>query len=190
MQKRTETQDLNIPKDDLECWERYPTHRWVFDLSRLLDAQNIKWSPFETDLLKDKIVNMYFETTSPVDISSAYIYIDKPIGDHIFTEVYLSKGEIKLLRHVDKSTGKEIELTGNIELRISAFVSMHFQKFTGVLTIESVGNDITSIRLRAYTQIEQSSNSSIIKLVKRIYKKTDITLNGLTDQVIHETLAS
>lgn len=191
MQKRTDTQDLNIPKDDLECWDRYPKHRWVFDLSRLLDVQNIKWSPFETDLLKDRIVNMYFETVMPVSILPAFIYIDKPVGEHIFTEVYLSKGEIKLLRHVDKTTGKEIEEpTGNIELRINAFTSMHFQKFTGVLTIESVNNDIMSIRLRAYTEIEQTSNSNIIKLVKRIYKKTDITLSGLTDQVIHETLAS
>lgn len=188
MQKKTDTLELDIPIDDIECWERYPKHRWVYDLSRLLDAQNIKWSPYETDTLQDKEVNMYFNSNRNIIYETSHIYINKPEGDHILTEVYITKGEIKLTRHIDKRTRVEIqEFMGNIELRVNAFVSMHFQKFTGVITAESIGNDIMSIRLRPYSELSINVSPDIIKLTKRIYKKTDITLSGLTDQVIRET---
>jgi len=191
MYKRTDTQELDIPKDDIECWERYTKHRWVYDMSRLLDAQNIKWSPFESETLNNKVVNMYFESCRLVEYKPAYIYINELSGLHLLTEVYIAKGDIKLIRYIDKLSKIETqEFIGNIELRINAFISMHFQKFTGVITIESVGNDITSIRLRAHSDLGQTANSNIIRLIKRIYKKTDLTLTGPTDQVIHETLTS
>lgn len=47
--------EIDFPQDDVECWDRYPKHRWVYDLSRLLDTQNIKWSPFETSSLNDRV---------------------------------------------------------------------------------------------------------------------------------------
>ena len=179
MHRRTYTQELNIPIDDVECWERYPKHRWVYDLSRLLDAQNIRWSPFETDSLKDVVPNMYFDSIKEITYNTGTIFINRPTGIHIITEVYITKGEIKLARYLDKTTELDIqEFIGNIELRINAFVSIHFQKFTGIITMESIGNDIMSIRLRPFSDI--SANSDLMRLAKRIYKKTDITLIGLT----------
>jgi hypothetical protein len=189
MHRRTDTQELNIPVDDIECWDRYPKHRWVYDLSRLFDAQNIKWSPFMTDTLQETIPNMYLESQKEVIYSPGIIFINKPEGTHVFTELYITKGEIKLSRYIDKDTNTEIQdFMGNIELRINAFVTIHFQKFTGIITVESIGNDIMSIRLRPYSDI--SFNADLMRLAKRIYKKTDITLIGLTDQVIRETLTS
>ena len=191
MHRKTDTLELDIPTDDIECWERYPKHRWVYDLSRLLDAQNIKWSPYKTDTLRDKVVNMYLNSQKNISYETSHIYIKSPEGNHILTEAYITKGEIKLTRHIDKRTCLEIqEFMGNIELRINAFVSMHFQKFTGIITIESIGNDIMSIRLLPYTELNINASADIIKLTKRIYKKTDLTLSGLADQVIHETIAS
>jgi hypothetical protein len=189
MHKKLEIQELDIPIDDIECWERYPKHRWVYDLSRLLDAQNIKWSLFETDALKDKELNIYLESLKEIEYDPGYIYINRPNGFHTLAEVYLTKGEIKLTRYFDKRTLLEInEFIGNIELRVNAFVSMHFQKFTGVITMEFVGNDIMSIRLRAYPELGQNTES--IKLTKRIYKKTEIIVSGPTDQALHEKVAS
>ena len=189
MTKKLEIQELDIPTDDIECWERYPKYRWVYDLSRLLDVQNIKWSLYETKTLKDKELNIYLESFQNIEYSPGYIYINRPTGPHILAEVYLTKGEIKLTRYFDKKTCKEInEFIGNIELRVNAFVSIHFQKFTGVVTMEFIGNDIMSIRLRAYPELEQNTES--IKLTKRIYKKTEVIINGPTDQALHENFAS
>ena len=189
MHKKLETQDLDIPMDDIECWERYPKHRWVYDLSRLLDAQNIKWSLFKTPTFRDKELTIYLESFREVEYDPGHIYINRPDGYHSLAVVYLTKGEIKLIRYFDKKTHKETnEFAGNIELRVNAFVSMHFQKFTGVITMEFVGNDIMAIRLRAYPELGQTAES--IKLIKRIYKKTEIIVSGPTDQALHEKVAS
>ena len=188
MHKKIDTLELAIPKDDVECWERYSKHRWVYDLSRLLDAQNVKWSPYETDELKCKEININLNSSK--NIESGYIYMDRPQGSHIYTEVYITKGEIKLSRYLDKWTHTEVQnIIGDIDLRINAFVSMHFQKFSGIITIESIGNIIVSIHLRPLSELT-SANTDIARLIKRIYKKTGITVIGLTDQVLHETIAS
>ena len=192
MQKRSYIQEFNIPKDDVECWDRYPKHKWVYDLSRVLDAQNIRWSPFRTGSLPHKVNNMVLVSLdTDITIESAFIFINKQEGLNVMTEVYIFKGEVKLLKHFDKQTHKEIDtFIGNVELRINAFISMHFQKFTGIITIESLGNCITDISLRPYADISTDINSETYKLTKKIYKKTEIIINGLTDQVIRETIAS
>lgn len=184
--------ELDIPVDDIDCWNKYPKYRWVYDVSRLLDMQNVKWSPFATDMLQTRIVNMQFKTTTEILHTPAYIYIESHTGTSLTTEVYVIKGEIKLLRHIDKSTQIETsDLIGNIELRINAFISMHFHKFTGVITIESVGNNIMSVRLMSDSNLVISTNIEISKLIKRIYKKNDVVhINGLADQLLHESLNS
>jgi hypothetical protein len=192
MQKKSYIQDFNIPKDDIECWDRYPKHRWVYDLSRVLDAQNIKWSPFRTNSLYHKTLNMrLMSLDTDITIEPAFIYIEKQEGLHIMTEAYLSRGEVKLLKHFDKETQSEIDVfIGNVELRINAFISMHFQKFNGIITIESMGNCIMGICLRPFIDTSTDINSETYKLTKKIYKKTEVIINGLLDQVIRETIAS
>ena len=190
MHKKTDIQDLDIPKDDIDCWERYPKHHWIYDLSRLLDAQNIKWSPYETDSHPDRELNIDLRYTKPLVRQPGFIYIKKPEGRYTITEMYIIKGEIKLMRHIDHITSKEIEsLFGEVELRLNAFVTLYFQKFTGVVTTETFGNEIFRIRLRPYDN-SSNTNQEVNKLVKRIYKKSDITLHGLTDRAFHEELAS
>jgi len=190
MQKRTQIQDLDIPIDDIECWDRYPKYRWVYDISRLLDAQNIKWSPFNIHPMM--ITNMYFDTEKDVAYVPAYIYINDPVGKQYITEVYITKGEIKHMRYICKSTGiVATEDVGGIELRISAFVSIHFQKFTGVISVETIGSDIYAIRLRPMSELVLVPNAEVSKLLKRIYKKNDISqVTGLTDHTLHVSIAS
>jgi len=190
MHKKTDIQDLDIPKDDIECWERYPKHHWVYDLSRLLDAQNIKWSPYETESLPDRELNMSLETSQTCVRQPGYIFVKKPNLEATITEVYVTKGEIKLMRHIDSLTRKELPgINGEIELRISAFVTIYFQKFTGVISVESLGSDIYSMRLKPYSDLSQETNAEVIKLIKRMFKKTE-TVIGLKDRALHESLAS
>ena len=190
MHKKIVIQDLDIPHDDYECWEKYPKHRWVYDMSLLLDAQNIKWSPFS--ILPMMVTNMYFESEKVPPYIPAYIYINAPVGKQVLTEVYITKGEIKHLRYMCKSTKQVItEDVGDVELRISAFVAIHFQKFTGVITAETIGADIYSIRLRPIPELALVANTEIAKLIKKIYKKNDLVhIDGLTDHLLHETIAS
>ena len=191
MHKKIDIQELDIPKDDIECWERYTKLHWVYDLSRLLDAQNIKWSPYSVGELIHAEPNMILYSDKNYQIDSGQIYLKKPNGNHLFTELYIAKGEIKLIRHINPETGEELPtLSGEIQLRLSAFTSLHLHKFTGVFTAETWTNDIFRIRLCPHADINYETNQEVIKLVKRIYKKIDVNINGLTDQVLQETFAS
>jgi len=190
MQKKTDINELDIPVDDVECWERYPKHHWVYDLSRLLDAQNIRWSPYEVEGF-EREVNMTLNTDRALIRQPGFIYMKKPEGRKLYTEVYIAKGEIKHMRHIDPETGKELaQLIGEVELRLSAFVTLYFVRFTGVITAETYSNEIHRIQLRPQSDLSQEENANIVKLAKRIYKKTEITLSGLTDRALHNELAS
>jgi hypothetical protein len=191
MHRKTDTIEFDIPKDDIECWERYPKHRWVYELSRLLDAQSIKWSPYEVDSLPNRELNIDMVSRKALVRQPGYIYMKKSEGQHMLTEMYITKGEIKLMRHIDPITKKELpSLIGEVELRLNAFVTLYFQKFTGVVGVETNANEIFRIQLRPYVDINVETNQEVVKLAKRIYKKTDVTVFGLADRAIHETLAS
>lgn len=190
MNKRLDMHDLDIPKDDIECWERYSKHRWIFDLSRVLDAQNIKWSPYEIDDLPNKELNIKLQSLKPIICHPGFIYTRKPDAHFAITEMYIIKGEIKLLRHLDQSGSELNTIFGDVELRLNAFVTLYFQKFTGVVTTETWGNEIFRIKLCPYGNINHETNNDVIKLIRRIYKKNDLNLHGLTDRPLQEALAS
>lgn len=174
----------NLPIDDIKCWEKYHAHNWVYDLSRLLDAQNIKWSPYKTSALNYPMFNMaLFVPDTNEYISNhepGYIYITEPVGDIILTEVYIIKGEIKLMRHIDQITKTEIpNLVGEVELRLNAFVTLYFQKFTGVFCAKTYQNNIYGISLKPLN-IPNETNLEVQKLIKKIYKKNEINLAANT----------
>lgn len=191
MHRKLDTVELDIPRDDIECWERYPKHHWVYDLSRVLDAQNIGWSPYESASYPHRELNMCLTTADAIVQQPGFIYIKPPTEDKLITEVYIVKGEVKLMRHLSPKTGEElVGLIGEIELRLSAFVTLYFAKFTGVISCETIGHDIFRIQLRPHSDLSLTTNTEIVKLTKRIYKRSDLQLSGLTDRALHETLAS
>lgn len=191
MNKKVDTTELDIPIDDIDCWERYPKHRWVYDLSRLLDSQHIKWSPYETEEFAFAEPNLVLEAQRLKSRRPGFIYIKKNESPVMYTEVYITKGEIKLMRHIDPQTHTELDtIIGEIELRLNAFVAMHFSKFTGVITCRTHGNDIYRVQLRPYSELGQNTSIDIVKLTKRIYKRSDTNVNGPSDRSLRETLAS
>jgi len=191
MQKKTDIQEFDIPKDDIECWTRYPKHRWVYERSRIYDSQNIAWSPFPTDEFSHQVTNIRLVSENHVAYNPGTIFTKPKHGLEIITEVFISKGEIKHMRHISPVTGKELPgLIGEIELRLNAFVTLHFLRFTGVISVETYSNEIHSIRLMPYLDLSQEENQNILKIAKRIYKKNEITINGLTDRALHNELAS
>lgn len=162
--------DYDIPTSDIECWEKYPKHRWVYDLSRLCDAQDIAWNLFASDSLTYKREIIEIEDTQGVKYSSGNIFIKEPMGEHIYSEVFISKGEIKFTRYFDLNKNV-CDVKGDIELRINAFVIMHFQKFSGIITVVVVEKNIYSAHLMSLSTLASFSPDAI-KLIKKIYKKS------------------
>lgn len=171
--------NLDIPKNDIECWERYPKQHWVYDLSRLLDAQNIKWSPYKTNLCTQPVVNMDLTHVNKLnDTLQGCIYIQPYTDISLKTEVFIIKGEIKLIRHVNSLTNTELDhVIGEIELRINAFITLYFQRFTGVITITTIKNDIYSISLKPLDTSCSNYPIEAEKLIRKIYKKHEDVIN-------------
>lgn len=192
MYKKSEIIDLDIPKDDIECWERYPKHRWVYDKSRLFDSQGIKWSPFKTDDLQNKLPVLSLVSLIKTEIEMGSIFYKAPTGTEIVSEVYITKGEIKAMQHFcGESITKIDSLPGEVEIRVIAFVAMHLQKFTGIVSIKTNGTEIYSVKLRpSYPELAFKANNDIVKIIKRMYKKSGLDVSGPTDQDFHGTLTS
>lgn len=186
MNKKTEKIEIDIPKDDIDCWIRYPKYRWVYDITRLLDCQNIEWSPFEKQQLTDKELIMEMFSVEPIIRQPGYIFTSIPKTECTITDAYIIRGDIKHLKHINASTNKSIEnVDGGIEIRINAFISLNLSKFTGVISIKTYGSDIYRCALRPYSN---TFNSIEQKLISRIYKKHQISSLVLchTDNDIQE----
>lgn len=168
MHKRIE---LDIPINDIECWEKYPKHRWVYDKTRLFDSQNILWRPYITDELKDTTPIISLKTdTNNIEIGN--IFYNSPKGQETISELYIIRGEIKYVQHTNSNTGDVLDsIPGGTDIRIMAFISMHFQKYTGVLSIKTIGLEIIDVCLRSIQpKLALKANQEIDKIIKRIYK--------------------
>lgn len=181
--------DLNldttkIPVNDLDAWNMYPKFRWVYETSRLMDIQNINWAPFQQE---------NYETTLPAyninkitDIKqvpfiaagmqhTGAIFIERLAGEHLITDVVVQKGCVKWLKHHrfnDKNERVVIDvINGNLELKINAMITLHFQKYIGVLSIETIGQNIIAIRLRMTSEIIDQYPEDWLKKVQRVYNR-------------------
>lgn len=191
MQKKTDIHDFDIPKDDIECWKKYPKHRWVYERTRIYDAQNIPWSPIETNEFSFQVPAFELQSNISIRYKPGVIFVKEHSGLQMRTEVFIAKGEIKHMRHINPETAEELpSLIGEIELRLNAFVALHFVRFTGVISVETYGNEIHRIQLKPYSDLSQEENQNVLKIAKRIYKKNMITINGLADRALHSELAS
>ena len=183
MNKKLINSDLDIPVSDYECWQRYPRYRWVYELSRLYDSQNIAWSTTEIDSFVQKHTNL---SGQDIPGSLGTIYTQQFSEKTIKTEVFLVKGEIKKYSHCS-----EIEESGELEIRVAAFVSLHFSRFTGIITMEISGKDIVRISLKPESELAHIEDKELVKLIKRIYKKQEVPIIGLqADRILREPLAS
>lgn len=183
MNDKNDLNAYNIPKSDIECWGRYPKHRWVYETSRLLDVQQVNWSPFKTAELTYSASNIFLSgNTSADDITNGVVFIkdDMINKERHVSEVFVVRGEIKHIHEIDPFVYSTNNITdGSVELRLNAFTSMYMSKFTGIITYTTYGPDpindlfIGRITLRPYISVDLWNNldPALIKLVKRIYKK-------------------
>ena len=163
--------NVDIPLNDEVAYELYPKYNWVYSTSRLLDFQSIKWSPFAMGSLTYPLQEF---TVASGDSRSGVIYTSELHGEALTTDVAVMKGDIKWAAHHHIEDGKKVlveNLRGDIELRISAMATMHFQKFAGVISVDTIGPTIIAVRLRMSTDVVDQYPEDWIKRVLRIYNR-------------------
>jgi hypothetical protein len=102
------------------------------------------------------------------------IYIREPAGDRLTTDLAIMKGSIKWAKHhmiVDGEKTILDELRGDIELRISAMATMHFRKFAGVISVDTIGPVIVGVRLCMTADVVDQYEDDWLKRVLRIYNR-------------------
>ena len=164
--------NVDIPLNDEVAYKLYPKYNWVYSTSRLLDFQSIEWAPF---LMGDLTYKLPEFPLNKDGREPGAIYIKQPTGDKITTDVAIMKGDIKWAKHhkINEDGEKEIleNLRGDVELRISALSTMHFRKFAGVISVDTIGPTIVAVRLCMTTDIVNQYPEDWLKRVLRIYNR-------------------
>jgi len=162
-----ELNDYNIPGTMQDCWEKYPNYNWVYNSTRLLDAQHMPWSPFETSSYSHKL------KTFTLSNDNGFIYIpdnENFSEEPLLTETIIKTGDLKWLAHYVDSKFID-EINGEADLRINAFIALYLRKFTGGVSFRTRSNHIYEISLCPTKDIIDSYPEVATKLLKKIYKK-------------------
>ena len=168
-----------IPNTDKEAWNLYPKYRWLYNTSQLLDYQKVDWSPFPTTEHLSFINNFNIDreivcenvVESDTQPNDGHIYINHTAGNRLTTTAVVVKGDVKWLTMHETDGGELTSPVGDIELRISALTILHLQKFAGIITVDTVGNTIISVRLRALPEYADMYGDEWKKKVVRLYNK-------------------
>lgn len=182
----------DIPLDDQSAWDMYPKYRWVYSTSRLLDLQNVQWSiyygtPFTSGLYEFQGVNdiVLSHKNDPTPVTRAgMVFVDgsKVTGDALITDAVILKGELKWLAHHTENLqdeddkiciGKKVldEINGGVELRIAAFAKMALPKFTGVVSVDTVGTTIVGVRLHMTPEVISQYPDNWMQNVVKLYNR-------------------
>lgn len=161
--------NVDIPLDDTTAYQLYPKYNWVYSTSRLLDMQNIAWSPFPRKGFDFELKEFHFVG------DSGKIYTEQMNGDRLTTDVAVMKGDIKWAAHhaLDAQGNKTLlnELRGDVELVISALTTLYFKKFAGIISVDTIGTKIVAVRLRMTADMVDKYPEDWLKRVMRIYNR-------------------
>ena len=166
--------NLNIPVTDLDCWEKYPKFNWVYETTKLLDAQNVKWKPEPTGdfIYSLDCITVGRDIVVPDTLpENNNIYVKQPIAKTFLdTEVGIQKGEVKWLQHHINGDFVE-DIYGEIDLRINAFVLLHLHKFNGIISIRTIDHNIYQIKLNPNKLITHKYPQEANILANKLYKQ-------------------
>ena len=157
--------NVDIPLNDTAAYTMYPKYNWVYSTSRLFDMQNIEWAPFVTGDLSQAHPEFPLNGESTCEI-----YTRELSGDKLTTDVAVLKGHIVWAAH-HKDDEVLDDLRGDIELVISALTTLHFKKFAGIISVDTIGTKITGVRLRMTTEMVEKYPEDWLKRVLRIYNR-------------------
>jgi len=163
--------NIDVPLNDETAYKLYPRYNWVYSTSRILDMQNIEWAPFSMKGLDHPLKEFGLVD----DTTGGTIYTRQLDGEKLTTDVAIMKGELKWAAHhkINDDGSKELidELRGDIELRISALTTLHFKKFAGIISVDTIGHDIIAVRLCMTTDVVDQYPEDWLKRVLRIYNR-------------------
>jgi hypothetical protein len=184
----------NIPTEDSDAWQWYPTHRWVYDKLAVALSQKLAAGPHGTTpprfpVFSKPIVNLRGMgvgsrmLSSPADYERHYapghFWMTLLAGRHVSSDVAVVGGEPRWWRH---ATGKpagegtfdywtvHASPDAEIEARCGAWVHAHLAGYTGMLNIETIDGTIIEAHLRFADQWPDLYGAGWVAALVRLYE--------------------
>jgi len=151
----------DIPVNDIVAYQQYPKLRPVYQIKHILELQNIHCSLIKENLDQWMIPDYSFNfsrtlirkppCTTSENFQLGYFFAGPLEGDHYHADVAILKGNVvwsQSFKYDTEITLINKEISGNLDLKLNALITMLLHKFTGVIEIEIIGEVIVSIHLK------------------------------------------
>ena len=166
-------QELNIPKNNHECVERYPHLKHLYITTNVLSWGKKPWDFSDTlNGTLVPLVTLDLENSDSISksVSGYHVYTENlDLSCEVLSDVVVHRGECR--NFISYSTDNEItELTPDTEVIIRAFAIEHLRKFTGIVSFRTVHKSLYSLSLKPNTDIIDLYNDEMIKSLRKYYK--------------------
>lgn len=151
----------DIPKTDIEAYLKYPKLQSVYQIRNLLELQKVHCSLINENAEQWQVPDFSFDFSRilirqpPNNIKSNFLlgyFFSEPLkGDSFHADVAILKGNVmwsQSFAYTPELTLIDKEISGNLDLKLNALVTMLLHKFTGLIEIEIKGEVIVCIHLK------------------------------------------
>jgi hypothetical protein len=166
------TTAANIPTEDGDAWQWYPTQRWIYNKLAVALSQDLHAGPHGTPppsfpVFSKPIVNLKGMgvgsrvLNSQADYDTHYapghFWMTLLEGRHVSSDTAVVRGEPRWWRHVTGKPAGEgtfdhwiihAEPDDAIEKRCGAWIEKNLPGYTGMLNLETIGGTIIEAHLR------------------------------------------
>jgi hypothetical protein len=186
-------ENVFIPTEDSDAYERYPLHRWVYNKLTLAESQNLPCGlhgmmPPGYPVFSKPVYNMRGMGTGSHVLRSAkeyerylrpgHFWMPLLEGEHLSSDVVLVGGRPQWWRHV---VGKAIgdgkfdywtvlaESRPHVESYCGAWLEKHLPGYTGAVNLETIDSKIIEVHLRFADQWPDLYGAGWLDALVRLY---------------------
>jgi hypothetical protein len=183
---------VNIPTDDIDSYQWFPQHRWIYEKLRIAQSQGLPCGmasdmPAAFPVFAKPNINLRGMGLQSGIITSAAEFMSLPAdhmwmpvltGEHISTDCAIIAGKVHWMRHArgfpwhnGMFTHWIIELNQRVELKefLTVWAEANLAGYTGMINIETIGGSIIEAHLRFADQWCDLYGKSWFSSLVRLY---------------------
>jgi hypothetical protein len=167
---------VNIPIDDIDCWDWFPEFREAYDKLHIARSQGVaaglrdEMPPHFPVFAKPRInlkgmglgsrviqTKRDFAAAMTNDKTNDMMWMDLFTGPHLSTDCAVVNGNVAWIRHATGETWNDgmfkhwtihAEDDRSLSRYISEWVALQLRRYTGMVNIETIGGRIIEVQLR------------------------------------------
>ena len=200
-------ENVMIPTDDLDCWNLFPAHRWVYEKVLVAQSQRLACGlhgalPDSYPVFSKPNINLKGMGTGSVVIGHAedmvkhnqpgHMWMQLLRGPHISTDCVVIDGDVRWMRHAVGTSGVggtfkywTIEAADNptLEAMIALWVKRHMSGYCGMMNFETIDGRIIETHLRFADQWCDLYGLGWVEALVRLYSEQVWQFNDASRQV-------